>query len=83
MEDYIFNTTNEQIDTSELDKVIQFACKKMGVKNPLLNIVIVDNKYLDSDIIGLNTYINEEKKGIVKDIERYDKTTILVIKNEI
>ena len=44
MEDYIFNTTNEQIDTSELDKVIQFACKKMGVKNPLLNIVIVDNK---------------------------------------
>ncbi len=44
MKDYIFNTTNEKIDTSELDQVIQFACKKMGVKNPLLNIVIVDNK---------------------------------------
>ena len=44
MEDYIINTTNEEIDTSELDKVIKFACKKMNVKNPLLNIVIVDNK---------------------------------------
>ncbi len=44
MENYIFNTTNEKIDTTELDRVIQFACKKMGVKNPLLNIVIVDNK---------------------------------------
>ena len=44
MKDYIFNTTDESIDTSELDTVIQFACKHMGVKNPLLNIVIVDNK---------------------------------------
>ena len=29
MENYIFNTTDEKIDTSELDEVIQFACKKM------------------------------------------------------
>ena len=44
MEDYIFNTTNDEIETKELDQVIKFACKKMNVKNPLLNIVIVDNK---------------------------------------
>ncbi len=44
MEDYIFNTTDEKIETKELDQVIKFACKKMNVKNPLLNIVIVDNK---------------------------------------
>lgn len=44
MEDYIFNTTDEVIDTEELDKVMKFACKKMGVINPILNIVIVDNK---------------------------------------
>ena len=44
MEDYIFNTTDEIIDTEELDKVIKFACKKMKVNNPVLNIVIVDNK---------------------------------------
>ena len=40
MKDYIFNTTNEKIDTTELDSVINFACKHLGIKNPLLNIVI-------------------------------------------
>jgi len=44
MKDYIFNTTNEKIDIEELNKVITFACKHMNVNNPLLNIVIVDNK---------------------------------------
>ncbi len=44
MKDYIFNTTDKDIDTKELDQVIQFACKHMKVNNPLLNIVIVDNK---------------------------------------
>ena len=43
MKDYIFNTTGEKIDTTELEKVIEFACKHMKVENPLLNIVIVDN----------------------------------------
>jgi len=44
VKDYIFNTTGEKIDTTELEKVIEFACKHMKVENPLLNIVIVDNK---------------------------------------
>lgn len=44
MQDYIFNTTNEEIDTSEIDRVIKFACKHLNIKNPLLNIVIVDNE---------------------------------------
>jgi probable rRNA maturation factor len=44
MKDYIFNTTNEEVDVKELDKVIQFACKHMEVDNPLLNIIIVDNE---------------------------------------
>ncbi len=44
MKDYIFNTTKEKIDTEELDKVITFACKHLKIKNPLLNIVIVDNE---------------------------------------
>ena len=44
MKDYIFNTTKEKIDTEELDKVITFACKHLKIDNPLLNIVIVDNK---------------------------------------
>lgn len=45
MEDYIINTTeHEDIDISELDKVIRFACKHLKVNNPMLNIVIVDKE---------------------------------------
>ena len=55
MKDYIFNTTNEEIDTSELDSVIKFACSHLGIKNPLLNIVIVDNKRIQE--------INRESRG--------------------
>ena len=60
MEDYIINTTNhEDIDISELDKVIRFACKHLKVNNPMLNIVIVDKnriqeinrEYRDKDAV--------------------------------
>lgn len=44
MKDYIFNTTNHDIDIDELDKIIKFACNHLKIENPLLNIVIVDNK---------------------------------------
>ena len=44
MEDYIFNTTDEKIDTTELYSFIKFACNHLNIKNPLLNIVIVDNE---------------------------------------
>lgn len=44
MKEYIFNTTDEEIDTSEVADVLEFACKHLDVKNPLLNVVIVDNK---------------------------------------
>ena len=55
MKDYIFNTTNEEIDTTELEKVLEFACKHMKVDNPLLNVVIVDNKKIQE--------INKEYRG--------------------
>lgn len=44
MKDYIFNTTEEEIDTTELSNVLEFACKHLNIENPLLNVVIVDNK---------------------------------------
>lgn len=44
MEDYIINTTDEVIDLNDIDMIIKFACKKLKVNNPLLNVVIVDNK---------------------------------------
>ena len=69
MKDYIFNTTNEKIDTSEMDKVINFACKKMGVINPLLNIVLVDNKKIQE--------INKEGQEFIKNVIE-DKTEYYV-----
>ena len=44
MKDYIFNTTNEEVDINELDNIVKFACKHLNIENPLLNIVIVDNE---------------------------------------
>lgn len=42
MDDYIFNTTDEIIDIEDMDKVIKFACNKMKINNPILNITLVD-----------------------------------------
>ena len=44
MEDFIFNTTDEEIDTKEVSDVLNFACKHLKIENPLLNVVIVDNE---------------------------------------
>jgi len=55
MKDYIFNTTDEEIDTSELVSVLEFACKHLNIENPLLNIVIVDNEKIRE--------INREYRG--------------------
>ena len=55
MKEYIFNTTDEEIDTSELDIVIKFACNHLIIENPILNIVIVDNKRIRE--------INKEYRG--------------------
>ena len=44
MKDYIFNTTDQEVDIKELDQIIQFACNHLKIENPLLNIVIVDNE---------------------------------------
>lgn len=80
MKDYIFNTTNEDIDISELDKVIMFACNKMEIKNPLLNIVIVDNneiqrinkEYRNKDTVtDVISFAFEEVNDIVYDDIRF------------
>ena len=80
MNDYIFNTTSEQIDTSELDKVIKFACKHLNVENPLLNIVIVDNekiqeinrKYRNKDMVtDVISFAFEDNKDLEYDNVRF------------
>ena len=40
------------------------------------------NKYLDDDIIGSNVIYKGINVGVIKDIERYDKYSLLVILGE-
>lgn len=46
------------------------------------DIPLEKDKYLDEEIIGLHAIYEETDKGIVKNVERYDKTNLLVIKNK-
>lgn len=64
---------------SNINDVLKYKGKFVYVNKDDIKL---DNNYLDEDIIGLNTYVNSDYKGIVKDIERYDKTVLLVIVND-
>ena len=63
---------------SNINEVLKYKGKYVYVNKEDIKL---DNNYLDEDIIGLNAYVNNEYKGIVDDIERYDKTTIVVVKD--
>lgn len=43
------------------------------------DIMLDNNKYLDDDIIGSNVIYKGINVGVIKDIERYDKYSLLVI----
>lgn len=63
---------------SNINEILKYKGKYVYVNKEDIKL---DNNYLDEDIIGLNTYVNDIYKGIVDNIERYDKTTIIVIKD--
>ena len=63
---------------SNINEVLKYKGKNVYVNKEDIKL---DNNYLDEDIIGLNTYVENDYKGIVRNIERYDKTTLLVINN--
>ena len=71
MKDYIFNTTDEKIDTSELCEVLEFACKHLNIENPLLNIVIddrireINKEYRNKDAVtDVISFAFEEVKDV-------------------
>ena len=80
MEDFIFNTTDEEIDTTEVSEVLKFACKHLNIKNPLLNVVIVDNdrikeinrEYRNKDAVtDVISFAFEEVKDVDYDDVRF------------
>lgn len=64
---------------SNINEVLKYKGKNVYVDKGDIKL---ENNYLDEDIIGLNAYINDKYKGVVKDIERYESTALLVINNE-
>ena len=63
---------------SNINEVLKYKGKYVYVDNN--DIVLDNNKYLDEDLIGLNVIYEDNDKGIIIDIERYDKTVLFNIK---
>lgn len=63
---------------SNINEVLKYKSKYVYVDNN--DIALDNNKYLDEDLIGLNVIYEDNDKGIITDIERYDKTVLFNIK---
>ncbi len=59
MEEFITNTTNEEVEIKDIENICKLTFKKLKVKNPMFSITIVDNKRIRE--------INKEYRG--KDVE--------------
>lgn len=64
---------------SNINEVLKYKGKYVYVNRDDIKL---DNNYLDDDLIGLDIYFNNEYKGKLIDIERYDKNVILVIEGD-
>jgi len=65
---------------SNINEVLKYKGKNAFVNSE--DILLDNNKYLDEDIIGLEAFYEGDSKGTVINIERYDKTVLLIIKRE-
>lgn len=66
-------------DYNNINEVLKYKGKYVYVNKE--DISLDSNNYLDEEIIGLTVIYEKKERGIVKNIERYDKTTLLVIKD--
>ena len=46
------------------------------------DIILLENEYLDEDILGLSVYVDDRLLGVVKKIEKHSVNEILVVKND-
>lgn len=64
---------------SNINEVLKYKGKNVYVNKE--DIILNDKEYLDEEIIGMTTIYKDNIKGIVTDIERYNKITLLKIDN--
>ena len=62
---------------NNINEVLKYKGKYVYVEDS--DITLEDNKYLDEELIGLNVIYENNNKGLITDIERYDKYSLLVI----
>lgn len=65
---------------TNINEVLKYKGKNVYIDSN--DIKLDSGAYLDEEIIGLNVIYEDKDKGIVTDIERYDKTSLLVIKGD-
>ena len=63
---------------NNINEVLKYKGKYVYVNDS--DIKLDNNKYLDEDLIGLNVIYENNNKGIIIDIERYDKIVLFNIK---
>lgn len=64
---------------NNINEVLKYKGKNAYIDSD--DIKLDKDKYLDEEIIGLNVIYEGKNKGTVYNIERYDKTSLLVINN--
>lgn len=64
---------------NNINEVLKYKGKNVYVNDS--DIKLDNNKYLDEELIGLNVIYEDNNKGTIVDIERYDKTVLFNIKN--
>ena len=65
---------------TNINEVLKYKGQSVYVNSD--DIKLDKDKYLDEELIGLEVIFQDSNKGIVSDIERYEKTTLLVVKNK-
>ena len=63
---------------NNINEVLKYKGKYVYIDSS--DIKLDNNKYLDEELIGLTVIYENIEKGIIKDIERYDKTVLFNIK---
>ena len=62
---------------TDIDEVLKYKGDYVFVNKD--DIKLLENEYLDEDIIGLNVYVNNRNLGIVRKIENHNGNEILVV----
>ena len=64
---------------NNINEVLKYKGKYVYIDSS--DIKLDNNKHLDEELIGLTVIYENVEKGIIKDIERYDKTVLFNIKS--